>query len=446
MDRRDFLKIASCTGLSVVAPTAFGGPGVASKPRVSFEPYTGTLVVTVSAGGGWDPTSFCDPKGAKSESDPNPMNGSYLSEEIATAGNIRYAPLPFTSLYQDTANQQMLTYDMTTFFEKYYQRLTVINGMDVMTNGHDEGQRTTFSGRLAEGHPSFAAFAAGAFGKEQPMAYLAFGGYAETAGIAPRVRAGGDTVGVLSRLAYPTRQDPMDENSGFHHQKVQELIDASQAGRDQALATNQGLPKIRNAINAMFTARSGSNELKRLQEFLPPADQLQNGLKGQAQIVCAAYKAGICISAGLETGGFDTHGNHDQDHIPNLLNLLEGVDFLMDEAERQGIADKIMVIVGSDFGRTPYYNGGNGKDHWNVSSMMIMGPGIPGNRVIGTTNEEHQAIGVTTSLTADTSETARRIHPGDVHYALRRVLGLEGSELDAMFPLDLEGDPLPLFG
>ncbi len=444
MDRRDFLKIASCTGLSVVAPTAFGGPGLGSKPRVSFEPYTGTLVVTFCAGGGWDPTSFCDPKGAKSESDPNPMNGSYLTEEIATAGNIKYAPLPFTSLFNDTATQLGLTYSMQTFFEKYYQRLTIINGLDVETNGHDTGQRTTFSGRLAEGHPSFSAFAAGAFGKEQPMAYLSFGGYAETAGIAPRVRAAGNATQVLGRLAYPQRIDPMSETSGFHHDKVQTLVDQAQAGRDQALAANQGLPKIRNAINALFAARSGSNELKRLQEYLP--DQLEGGLRGQAQLVCAAYKAGICISAGLESGGFDTHGDHDAQHIPNLLSLLDGVDFFMDEAERQGIADKVLVIVGSDFGRTPFYNGGMGKDHWSISSMMVMGAGIPGNRVIGSTDEQHNAIGVTDSLAPDTSETARKIHPGDVHHALRRVLGLENSELAAMFPLDIVGNPLPLFG
>src|SRR5687767_7249961 len=116
----------------------------------------------------------------------------------------------------------------------------------------------------------------------------------------------------------------MDEASGFHHDKVQELIDQAQGGRDQALATNQGLPKIRNAINALFVARSGSNELKRLQEYLP-ADGIEGGLRGQAQLVCAAYKAGICISAGLETGGFDTHGDHDASHIPNLLELFDGV-------------------------------------------------------------------------------------------------------------------------
>lgn len=41
MDRRDFLKLASCTGLSVVAPTAFGGRELGTKPRATFEPYTG---------------------------------------------------------------------------------------------------------------------------------------------------------------------------------------------------------------------------------------------------------------------------------------------------------------------------------------------------------------------------------------------------------------------
>ncbi len=444
MDRRDFLTLASCTGLSVVAPTAFGGRGFGTKPRATFEPYQGTLVAIFNAGGGWDPTSFCDPKGASSDTDPNPMNASYLASEIEQIGNIRYAPLPYASLFNDTAMGLGLTYSMKTFFEKYYQRLCIINGLDVETNGHDTGSRATWSGRLSEGHPTFAAFAAGAFGKEQPMAFMSFGGYAETAGIAPRVRAAGNAINVLGRLAYPQRMDPNTEESGFHHANVQTMIDTAQAGRDQGLAGKQGLPKIRTAINAMFTARSGSNELKRLQEYLP--ETLEQGLRGQAQLVIAAYRAGICISANLDTGGFDTHGDHDASHIPNLLTLLDGVDFFMEEAERQGVADKVLVSVGSDFGRTPFYNNGMGKDHWSITSMMFMGAGIPGNRVMGGTDAQHSAYGVTATGEVDTNTAARHIHPADVQFALRRVLGLETSDLAAMFPLELKGEPLPLFG
>ena len=144
MDRRDFLKIASCAGLTVAAPSAFGGPGLTGRPRRSYDPYQGMLFVSVNAGGGWDPTSFCDPKGAKSESDPNPMNASYLEAEIAEAGNIRYAPLPFpqSGLFGMNLDPTM-TYTMQTFFDKYYSRLTVINGIDVETNGHDQGSRNT---------------------------------------------------------------------------------------------------------------------------------------------------------------------------------------------------------------------------------------------------------------------------------------------------------------
>lgn len=444
MDRRDFLKLASCTGLTLVAPSAFGGRGLADKPRTSFEPYMGNLFVSVNAGGGWDPTSLCDPKGAKSESDPNPMNGSYLTEEIEQIGNIRYAPLPYASLFNDTAMNMGLTYSMKTFFEKYYQRLLVVNGIDVETNGHDTGSRNTWSGRLGEGFPAISAFIAGAFGRELPMSFMSFGGYAETAGVSPRVRAAGNAINVLGRLAYPSRIDPNNEQSGFHHDPVQTLIDEAQAGRDQALAANQGLPKIRNAINALFIARSGSNELKRLQEYLP--EQLEQGLRGQAQLAIAAYRAGICVSANLDVGGFDTHGDHDASHIPRLLDMLDGVDFLMEEAERQGVGDKVVVAMGSDFGRTPYYNGGMGKDHWNVTSMMFMGPNIQGNRVIGSSTEEHGAIGVTPSLTPDNGEAARRIHPSDIHHGLRAIYGLADSELAAMFPLELKGDPLPIFG
>ena len=44
-------------------------------------------------------------------------------------------------------------------------------------------------------------------------------------------------------------------------------------------------------------------------------------------------------------------------------------------AEEAGIADRLLVIVGSDFSRTPYYNSAQGKDHWSVGSYIIMEKG-----------------------------------------------------------------------
>ena len=47
-----------------------------------------------------------------------------------------------------------------------------------------------------------------------------------------------------------------------------------------------------------------------------------------------------------------------------------------------------------DFGRTNFYNDGNGKDHWPIGSYMIMEKDAPwGNRVVGLTDELHSPQG-----------------------------------------------------
>ena len=55
-----------------------------------------------------------------------------------------------------------------------------------------------------------------------------------------------------------------------------------------------------------------------------------------------------------------------------LANAADALDYLWTYAEQLGIADRLLVVVSSDFSRTPYYNSGNGKDHWNIGSYVIM--------------------------------------------------------------------------
>ncbi|MFZ5477517.1 MAG: DUF1501 domain-containing protein [Myxococcota bacterium] len=52
------------------------------------------------------------------------------------------------------------------------------------------------------------------------------------------------------------------------------------------------------------------------------------------------------------------------------------------------LADRTVVLVLSEMGRTPVKNGGEGKDHWPYTSAMIVGAGVAGGRVIGGTDED----------------------------------------------------------
>jgi uncharacterized protein (DUF1501 family) len=192
-------------------------------------------------------------------------------------------------------------------------------------------------------------------------------------------------------------------------------------------------------------ARLGQDDLKRVSDSLP--ENFADGrLQRQIQVALAAYQAGLSVSVSVSSGGFDTHGNHDDNHLPNLIDFVNGANFAMQEAERMGIADKVAVVMGSDFGRTPGYNSGNGKDHWPISSMMMMGPGIPGNRVIGGTDDRHglQLIDPVTLQATGSPDTATgtRLSIAHVHRALRNLAGVP-DDYKAAFPL--AGEDLPLF-
>lgn len=430
MDRRKFISLAAFAGLGVVSPRVFGNPNrnplTGKKVEPLFATYTGPFHVLINAGGGWDPTSLCDPKGYAFPEDPEAMNRSFATADILTAGNIKFAPL---------GSMDQPDY-FKTFFEKHYQKIMVLNGVDTATNGHDSGARHCFCGRLAEGYPSFGALAAASASRELPMAYLSFGGYDETMGIVARTRSG--NTNALARIAYPDRRDPNDENSTFHSAKAAEFIKAAQDDRRAHLESVEQLPRTRDAISLLYAARTGTNELKKLQEYLP-AMLSNNGNERQVQVAIAAYKAGISAAVNLNIGGFDTHGNHDASHIPRLVSLLQMIDFLWQEAEAQGVAGSLRVLVASDFGRTPGYNDGNGKDHWSITSMMLMGQGIPGNTVIGSTDERHNPIPVNVSSLA-TDPNGIRIEPRHVHKSLRRLSGIDDNEYGNRFPLTIPAE------
>ena len=256
MDRRDFLKIASTAGLGVAA---------ASLPfasDASAEQYTGTLWVTINAGGGWDVTSHCDPKGATGVApgdDPDPMN-HYLAKDIGTAGNLKYAPDP-------DGNNKL-------FFDKYGPDLMVLNGVDTSTNSHDVGSRVVWSGTLVENKASFAALVAGAYGNSLPMAYITNGGYDVASGVVAVTRVG--NIDAVRRIAFPNTIDPLyDQNkTPFYTDETAQRISDMRNARHTAYADRQNLPRIKQSMGMLYTARSGQNELKKLTEYLPA--QLEN--------------------------------------------------------------------------------------------------------------------------------------------------------------------------
>ena len=98
----------------------------------------------------------------------------------------------------------------------------------------------------------------------------------------------------------------------------------------------------------------------------------------QIQLTLVSAAAGLTVAADVVHWGFDTHANHDAEQGVALRNLAAGIDYLWAEAARMdtdyqtNLVDRLRVVVASDFSRTPWYNDGNGKDHWPIGSAILM--------------------------------------------------------------------------
>lgn len=105
-----------------------------------------------------------------------------------------------------------------------------------------------------------------------------------------------------------------------------------------------------------------------------------------------------CLNLGV--GGFDTHANQERSLQPTLENF----DFLLATFVAQLKAanqlDNTLIVVYSDFGRTPKVNNSNGRDHWPVGGALMIGGGIDGGRFVGTTDDNLRTlpINATTGL------------------------------------------------
>ena len=390
-------------------------------PLVHAADYRGKLFVFVQAAGGWDPTSFCDPK-ANTPGEPV-INHWAQRDEVRQAGRIAYAPF--------ARNQR--------FFEKYHRRMLVINGVDAQTNSHTVGIIHNWSGRNSEGYPTTTALLAAHYAQGLPVPYLSFGGFSATSNLVRFTRI--DDAHLLRDIA-----SPATEMFGEEDWTEMEALRNTTAKR---LETEPGILPADVRHRAYYRSAFATEGLKAYADAIPPPEALERDevydggrnfystLRRQAQLAVLAFKTGVAVSADLWLGGFDTHAYHDPDHEWLLGNLTDSVDYLWEYAERHRVANRMVVIIGSDFGRTNFYNSAQGKDHWPIGSFVIMEKNQRWTgRAVGETDGLHFAQRINPRTLRRDDRNGTIIYPKHVHKALRRYFGIENTPGARRFPFN----------
>lgn len=416
--RRNFLKLCCTSGLGFAAPVNWSSMSFGQN-ATETAPYDGPYYVVFNAAGGWDTTYMMDPKGV------NEINRLYEEGDILTQGNHRLAPIG-KHIQGGMSNEK--------FFKNYGDELLVLNGLDYSVNNHSPCSRYMATGKLDSlAYPTFAALVAACNGSEVPLAFLTFGNYSATGNVVPMARV--PYLNSLNRLA---NADGVQGNarSPYHDDFARDRIERALEKQMQARVSQTGLPRIDRSQSMLYAAQVNSKALERITPFIPKSSPKER-LSQQADIALASFKAGVCVSANLSIGQFDSHANNDRDQMKLIPELLAGIDYLVKKSEELKIRDKLVLIIQSEMGRTPNYNKGNGKDHWSIGSIMFMGQGIEGNRVVGATDEKQFLIPLNPKSLADDEKNGIRVRPEHIHSSLRKFAGIDDHEFSKKFPLQV---------
>jgi hypothetical protein len=323
------------------------------------------------------------------------------------------------------------------FYAEFGNELLTFNGLDYSVNNHSPGARYMATGKLDSlAYPTFAALVAACRGPECPLAFLTFGNYSATGNLV-----------AMSRVPYPQslRQialaDSIDgnERSPYHDKFALDRIEEALRKEHEANASQPRLPRAERGENMLYAAQSNSKALQRVTKYIPtniPKERLSQ----QAEIALASFKAGVCVSANLDIGQFDSHANNDRDQMKLIPEFLAGIAYLIRRADDLKISEQLVVVLQSEMGRTPNYNAGNGKDHWSIGSAMFLGKGIKGNRVIGATDEKQFAVPVDTETLKINKGKGTRVRPEHIHEALRELAGIAEHPLSKKFPLGVKAN------
>lgn len=374
MNRRDLLKYAGAAG-AACAVTGLAPRGAAlARTRATRATRDARRLILVCAQGGWDTTYALDPKAQSAVCD-------------VPAGAVqRFGDL---DVFTDASRPSV-----TAFFTKYAPQTAVVRGISVASVAHRECLKRMATGTRSEVNADMASLIAHEHGNALPLPYLILGDTAFTGPYAVSAGRVGATNQIIALLdpaqAYPTNGRPQLATTGAEDallaRYAQASVDRVRATRG---ATGYNYRRTRDFIEAIDRGK----RLATVREGFGARGRTLS-LESQVDLGLDAIEQGISQAVMLNTRlGWDTHDtNSDQAafHETTFLGLSRLMDGL---AARPGLEagttmlDDTVVVCFSEFSRTPKLNAAAGKDHWPVTSAMVMGAGVRGGRAYGATTD-----------------------------------------------------------
>jgi len=372
MNRRDFLQ-------QTIAGSALAGSSLlASSPKPAFPKGKAEHVIFIWLGGGMAQIDTFDPKRrGNSKASPKVAGSEYAAIDTAVPGVKFCEHLPRTA--------------------RLAERLTVMRTINHhLIDEHAFGTNFVHTGRLISGsitYPSLGSIIGHVRGAADPKVppYMLIG--------YPNVSRGPGYLGAKAGYVYLV--DTESGPAGFSRP-----VDVTPTRAERRKRLLEPLTDRIPDDSVLAQYRSAQNEALRLAgpDFMrhfrlkDESDELRNSYGGEFGQRCLLSRR--LVQAGvrfievshnlnfINGTGWDTHNEGQRNQHLLIKELDIALSALITDLEKQGMLDKTLVAIGTEFGRPAAYDGRGGRGHQGTAfSLLLAGGGLNHRGAYGVTDE-----------------------------------------------------------
>lgn len=324
---------------------------------------------------------------------------------------------------------------------KVADRLTVVRSMTHTEVDHSRGEHSMFTGYRpspALTYPSMGSVVSHELGSRRDMPpYICvptpgsnFLGNGYLSSAHGPFSLGADPARPNFKVRDLTPPPGVDEQRFADRREWKELVDDhfARTEKDDAVATmdsfNQrayGLLGSKTARDA-FSLKGETDKTKELYGIIG-GDRIYRSAGSRFLIARRLVEAGARFVS-VTFGTWDTHAYHYRGIETQMPDLDFAFAGLIADLDDRGMLDSTLVVLNSEFGRTPKINSGGGRDHWpRVFSIVLAGGGV----------KRGQVYGESDGLAAEPKKSPLGVE--DYAHTLYHLLGIDAKK-DLMSPGD----------
>ena len=284
--------------------------------------------------------------------------------------------------------------EVMTQTAKVADKITVVRSMTHGEADHDRGTHNMFTGYRpspALQYPSFGSIVSHELGARNdlppyiciPSQPNTFAGTGYLGSAYGPFSLGNDPANSNFKVRDLSLPTGVDESRFATRREMRATVDAHFSALEKSDAL-EGMDSFYQRAYAMLSSDKARAAFSLADEPQKIRDDYGSGTAGQRMLLARRLvEAGVRFVS-LTYGGWDHHDNIKNAMTSQMPKFDQALAALIRDLDQRGLLDSTLVMVTTEFGRTPKINGTAGRDHYpKVFSIVLAGGGIKRGHVHG---------------------------------------------------------------